>query len=285
MRAPAQPATDRAAYGAFDAGAHYGHEELWPGERIGPPLKRTRGKTVLGCALLVVVLGGGWALLGEQVTTWSNWQSAGAAMSAWASAWMNRSVAAPAEPATVALATAAPASRLEPPPMKAAAPYTLPPTPQPPAAGDAPPPPAPAAKAATPVTIAAVPPVIPGAEARAPGPLPPPVADPADPYQVRAAAVGLHPDLSRVLLARLSSTDYHNAAIAIRTALSETPDGAVFVYPRQRKPELALFQVRFVQGAAPGCRRYVVTVTKDRWLTTAPPMERCGAQHVRTGAK
>jgi hypothetical protein len=94
---------------------------------------------------------------------------------------------------------------------------------------------------------------------------------------VRAAAVGLHPDLSRVLLERLSRADYRNAGIAIQTALAETPDSAVFVWPRQRKPELALFQVRFVAGAAPGCRRYVVTVTKDAWLTTAMPMEKCGA--------
>ena len=43
-------------------------------------------------------------------------------------------------------------------------------------------------------------------------------------------------------------------------------------------PELALFQVRFVPGAAPSCRRYVVSITKDGWLTTAPPMERCGPQ-------
>jgi hypothetical protein len=49
----------------------------------------------------------------------------------------------------------------------------------------------------------------------------------------------------------------------------------VYVWPRQRKPEHALFRVRFVQGAAPGCRRYVVTITKDGWLTTALPMEKC----------
>jgi hypothetical protein len=110
--------------------------------------------------------------------------------------------------------------------------------------------------------------------------LPPPTVDPADPYQARAMAVGLHPDLSRVLLARLSATDYQNAGIAIKTALAETPDAGVFVWPRQRKPELALFQVRFVRGAAATCRRYVVTVTKDGWLTTAPPMEKCGMQTV-----
>ena len=61
----------------------------------------------------------------------------------------------------------------------------------------------------------------------------------------------------------------------------ESPDDAVFVWPKQRKPELALFQVHFVPGAAPDCRRYVVTVTKDAWSTTALPMERCGVKPVR----
>jgi hypothetical protein len=102
--------------------------------------------------------------------------------------------------------------------------------------------------------------------------------DPSDPYQRRAEAVGLHPQLSRVLLARLTPADYRNAGIAIATAISQTPDQGVLVWPRQRTPEQALFQVRFVAGAAPGCRRYVVSVTKDGWLTTAPPMEKCGTQ-------
>jgi hypothetical protein len=129
---------------------------------------------------------------------------------------------------------------------------------------------------AAPLTTAALPSAAPGAGE----PLPPPVVDPADPYQQRAVAVGLHPDLSRVLLTRLSPTDYRNAGIAIKTAVAETPDNAVFVWPRQRKPELALFQVRFVQGAAHGCRRYVVSITKDGWLTTALPMEKCGVPAV-----
>jgi surface antigen len=115
--------------------------------------------------------------------------------------------------------------------------------------------------------------------------LPPPASDPADPYRKRAEAVGLHPDLSRVLLDRLSPADYRNAAYAVETALAKTPDTAVFVWPRQRKPEQALFQVRFVQGAAPACRRYVVTITKDGWLTTALPMERCGAPAGRSARR
>lgn len=108
-------------------------------------------------------------------------------------------------------------------------------------------------------------------------PLPPLVVDPNDPYQKRAEAVGLHPGLSRVLLARLSAADYRNAEHAINTAIAKTPDGTVFTWPRQRRPDLALFKVHFVRGVTPDCRRYVVTVAKDGWVTTALPMERCGA--------
>lgn len=106
--------------------------------------------------------------------------------------------------------------------------------------------------------------------------LPPPPVDKADPWQVKAAAAGLHPELSRALLMRLSAEDYRNAEIAIRTALAETPNEAAYVYPTQRKADLALFRVHFVKGAPADCRRYVVTVTKDRWATTALPMEKCG---------
>src|SRR5436853_484812 len=133
---------------------------------------------------------------------------------------------------------------------------------------------------AAPPTVPALPPAATASDEPPAEPLPPPTVDPADPDQMRAVAVGLHPDLSRVLLTRLSPTDYRNARIAIQTAVAETPDSAVFVWPRQRTPELALFQVRFVPGAASSCRRYVVTITKDGWLTTAPPMEKCGPQPV-----
>jgi hypothetical protein len=114
-----------------------------------------------------------------------------------------------------------------------------------------------------------------------PARLPPVEPDPGDPLQRQAAAVGLHPGLSRALLARLSATDFQNAATAIRTALAETPVGGELVWPRQRRPEHALFRVHFVPGAAPDCRRYVVTVTKDGWSTTALPMERCGLRPPR----
>ena len=272
MAARARPSTARTAYGAIDGDEHYAHEELLPGERIGPPLARRGGKAMLRGVVVLIVFGGGWALLGDQVT-WPGWWLAEiAAMSA----SMDRRVPAPVEQAVSVAAT--------PSPPASAGPATKP------AALDAPPstllPPASSKTADTPgapassasATAAALPPAATGSDEPPAAPLPPPAADPADPYQVRATAVGLHPDLSRVLLARLSPTDYRNAGIAIQTAMAETPDSAVFVWPRQRKPELALFQVRFVPGAAPSCRRYVVTVTKDGWLTTAPPMEKCGSQ-------
>ena len=96
--------------------------------------------------------------------------------------------------------------------------------------------------------------------------------------QARVEAIGLHPSLSPAILARLSAVDFRNAETAIKTALAETADDAVLVWPRQRKAEQASFQVHFVTGAAPGCRRYVVTIAKDGWLATALPMERCGVE-------
>jgi hypothetical protein len=114
------------------------------------------------------------------------------------------------------------------------------------------------------------------ADEKPPAPLPPPTVDASDPYQKRAMAVGLHPDLSRVLLTRMSAADYRNADIAIKKALAETRDGDVLVWPKESKSKSALFEVKFVRSAAHDCRRYVVTITKDRWSTTALPMEKCG---------
>lgn len=108
-------------------------------------------------------------------------------------------------------------------------------------------------------------------------PLPKPVADPKDPNQKRALAAGLHPDVSKALLARMTATDYSNARNAVQKALLQTADGSVLSWPRADvKSGAAFFEVKFVAGAAPGCRRYVVIITKDRWSTTAPPMEKCG---------
>jgi hypothetical protein len=88
------------------------------------------------------------------------------------------------------------------------------------------------------------------------------------------------------VLVKLTETDYRNAGIAIRTALAETPENGAFSFPRAPQPKQALFQVKFVKGAPADCRRYVVTVTKDRWSSTARAMEKCGADlPKRTAAK
>lgn len=108
-------------------------------------------------------------------------------------------------------------------------------------------------------------------------PLPAPAIDKSDPLQVKAIAAGLHPWLSRALLEKLSAEDFRNAGVAINTALAETPDKGVFIFPRQAAGGIAQFQVKFVRGAGPPCRRYVVGIAKDAWVTTALPMERCDA--------
>jgi hypothetical protein len=263
----AQRSAQRGGYSPFDADPPSGYDEFLPGERVGPPLGRGRGKAVLRGVIILGVLGGGWVLLDERAAL---------------PQWLRSQIAA----AFTSLQWRMPA-RVE--PTASAAVSTVRPIGSGPAGrqpvGSEPGPFAPQAAAQNPTAAfldVAPRPVVttvpPATEAAPSAPLPPPTVDPADPYQRRAEAVGLHPELSRVLLARLSSTDYRNAGIAIATAIAETPDNGVLVWPRQRKPEQALFQVRFVPGAAPGCRRYVVSVTKDGWLTTALPMEKCGTQ-------
>lgn len=132
--------------------------------------------------------------------------------------------------------------------------------------------PADAALAEPPVKVVALPPIstteVPYA--------PPPKA--IDRNQIKAEAAGLHPGLSSTLLGRLSDADYANAKKAIETALVETDDNAAHFWPAKRKGDIALYRVHFVTGAAPDCRRYVVTVAKAGWLTTALPMERCGVK-------
>lgn len=264
MRVPARRSTPTRDY---DSETHepYGYGELRPGERAGPPLPAGRRKPVLRGLIILIVLAGGWAFLDREwaLPRWLMAEIAGLASDLEA-----RMSARVESPASIAVARAPPvgarASAVEPPlPVGPSASNVVPPMDDPPTKS----------VAALPAVIA---PKAADAEELRAVPLPPPASDPADPYARRAEAAGLHPDLSRVLLARLSPIDYENARIATERALAETPDDGVFVWPRQRKPELALFNVRFVQGAVSGCRRYVVTITKDGWLTTALPMERCG---------
>ncbi|MFA6139341.1 MAG: hypothetical protein WC684_01340 [Hyphomicrobium sp.] len=215
---------------------------------------------MLPACLVLLVAFGGWALL-RNSDGWRQWLSTNIAT---ASALMGYRAPLPVAP---------PVAPDQPPPGVGPAPHA-----------ESPPPP-PATESVAPSNAVAPEPLItasietaPADKAPSVAPLEPPKADLSDPYQRRASAVGLHPDLSRALLTRLSPADFSNAGVAIDTAVAKTPDAGTFVWPRQRKPELALFQVHFVPGAAPDCRRYVVTVTKDRWSTTALPMERCGAK-------
>jgi hypothetical protein len=248
----------------------FAHDDLIPGERIGRPVAGTGGKALIKALLFLLLIGAGaWSLLGEQAP-WRQWLPGEAATLAGFVDRLRLALAPAAEPG---VASPAQRSRRD----AEAKPAPLEPLPSSPVIAAARPLPAALpAPEPVPLTTAALPAA---ASPSAPGePLGPPKVDPSNPAQVRAAAVGLHPELSPVLLARLSPTDYRNAGYAIATALKETPDTGVFVWPRQRKPELALFRVRFVAGAAPGCRRYVVTVVKDGWLTTAMPMEKCSAE-------
>ena len=103
------------------------------------------------------------------------------------------------------------------------------------------------------------------------------------PQRKRAVAAGLSPDLPNVLLSRLTAADLKNAAYAIKTALAKTPDDAEFSWPPKPSRQQALFEVRFVPGAGQGCRRYIVTVTKDRWSSTSAALEKCASVHASAG--
>jgi hypothetical protein len=111
-----------------------------------------------------------------------------------------------------------------------------------------------------------------------------PTIDANDPNQKRASAAGLHPHVSKVLLSSMSNADYRNAATAIRNALAETADSDKYIWPRASDKSLAVFQVHFVTSASENCRRYIVTVVKNGWTTTAPPMEKCGIAKPRRSA-
>ena len=233
-----------------------------PGERIGAPPARPRSSLPGSLLIVALVLGGGWAFMHAP----ADWLSALGERAAAVAGLMRASPSAGivADPSTIATADAALAAAPMPEAQVAEAP---------PVSGEAVPNAPEPTKSDAPVETASIEPA-----AAPPAPLPPPRVDPGDPYQKRAVAVGLHPDLSKVLLRRMTATDYRNAGYAIDTAIAKTADEADFIWPRQRKPEQALFRVHFVRGAAATCRRYVVTVTKDGWTTTAPAMERCGIQ-------
>lgn len=238
-----------------------------PGDRMCPPSSVRRGGTFLPAALVVGVLSaGGWAYVRYPDV----WARASVLVTSLAPP-----VTAPA-PATDTAAVPAAAQSPGPPPREVtSAPgqdtghsiATAPPALAPSVTSAA----EPTAEQPADQDEAAPPPK--------PEPLAKPIADPSNPQQRRALAVGLHPDLSQAVLKRLTGADFKNAGIAILKALSASPDGAAVSWPEARTPsdKLALFEVRFVASSAPDCRRYVVTVTLDRWASTAPAMEKCGA--------
>lgn len=236
-------------------------------DRVGPPVAgRTRGARLLRVLFLALAASGGWTALRHDTF----------------GPWLVSSVQPILRPATGhndATTTAQdeqpPSGNLAPSPdatnPDSPSPITTAAIPSPGPNGPASPPPAGHASAMSPASASNPTPVAPAGTAY----LPPSRPD-SDPLLQRAAAAGLHAGLSRVVLARLSTTDFENAAAAIRKAVAETPDDGKLVWPRQRTPRQAVFKIHFVAGAAADCRRYVVTITKDGWSTTALPMERCG---------
>lgn len=241
-------------------------QAFFAGEPILPPPRVRRGRSLFRTTLLIACLAGGGYAYVNAPETWRTWLANGASqamtqVAAVVERTMSRQVS--------ATEVTAPAS---------------PPVEQPMAArevGDAPG--VGAGEAVEPKTAALAPADVPQDEAAnaadaAPEPLTPPVIDPANLYQKRALDAGLHPDLSRVVLQRLSDADFKNAGTAIRTALAQTPDSGTYLWPRKATAKLALFEVHFVRGTSTDCRRYVVTVTLERWSTTAPAMEKCGEE-------
>jgi hypothetical protein len=241
---------------AFDADEAYAELDVVPRDRIGSPLAGNRRKWIRRAAVVLVAgIGGGYAVYGDPSILPRSWAFANDVVLP----AIGRLTSGPPEPEISAAAKIPPPTIPEPPPLVEAPPAAPPPS-------SASMTGTPAAPASAPVTTAAIP---------AP-PAAPPAPQAAGPNRKRAEAAGLHPDLSPVLLASLSKADYDNAAVAIKTAVVETTDNGIFVWPKQRKLGLALFEVSFVPSTTADCRRYIVTIAKDGWLTTALPVEKCG---------
>lgn len=260
MAVPAWQSTENySACDTFDTG-------LVLGDRIGPPRTSYR-KVIFRCSLLLfLAVGAAVPFLGPYLGAKSNWRDWLATATSALSAVLERTAPQPVEPPASAPALSQPLPTPLPSTEVAAAPGPAPDPVEAPKDSVT----APAAPEAAPTEAAPV------------SPLPPPTPGPLDAYQKRAAAAGLHTDLSHVLLAQLSNADYRNAGVAIKTALAETPNDAIYSWPLKPKPDLAVFEVHFVTGATADCRRYVVTVTKGGWLTTALPVEKCGLKPVKS---
>jgi surface antigen len=255
-------------YSDIETDADFTRFELMPDERIGAPIRPSRARFFLrSLSKLVILLGLGWSLY-QSESIWPGWRASLADsirhLTERPQIIEPKAEAAPAPP-PAELAEKAVAVEAAPTPPDAVAVEN-------PAAD---PTKAQAADAAIEAAALAEPPPRENPKVIIKDPL-------SDQLQKRAAAVGLSPDLSRVLLTRLSDTDFRNASIAIDTAFVETPDSRSYEWPRKAKAGEATFRVHFVQGAARNCRRYVVTITKNGWTTTAPAMQKCGARMTKS---
>ena len=263
--------TATAAYPHYD-GDGYLPDELTAGDRLGPPLPNPRRRSAARLGVAALSLAGCWWIAQDEQASLRLW-----VMTHSAAVYEMGNRAMQSQPSSSNPAAAIPALPILSANTSVSTSAILPTT----SDNMKAPPEALLDAKVEPTQEAAVVPPTADLEAAKPTRLPPPEVDPADTLQVRAVAVGLHPNLSRVLLSRLSAVDYRNAGVAIKTAVAETPDDEVHIWPRERTPERALFRVHFVHGTVAECRRYVVSVIKDGWLTTALPMEKCGVQAVR----
>ncbi len=75
MTAPARRSTARIGYDGFEADDRFAYGELLPGERNGPPIGRRGSRAALRGFFLLIVFGGGWALLDDRVAL-PGWLSA-----------------------------------------------------------------------------------------------------------------------------------------------------------------------------------------------------------------
>lgn len=287
-----QPASHASAIRSYSSQAGW---DVSPDDRIGSPLGRRRGRILFRSFAVLALTGSGWVI-------YQNPKVAKDVAQVWASAametslrWFNqttreaRATPQPAagvetrEAAPQIVVSVAPSAKPEL-PAKSGSIEILPLTPKAPAAAK------PEAGKAEPksATAAASPPALPPATVPAASTgytAAPQLSPTTDPLLKQAEAVGLHPDLSTVVLKQLSPTDFRNAGMAIQKALAEIADNDALLWPRQRKASEALFKVHFVAGvdasSGPDCRRYVVTIAKDGWRTTALPMEVCGVRRVQ----
>lgn len=243
-------------YGVYVAPAGDVSPVLEPGERVGGPPRRRRRRVVRAALLLSLLIGGAWLLVERQDEVTALASLATAALQ---DLQKSRQLPTPPVREDAKLPAASPVPEREIAPLPAMHAEETVPTPAP-AQDDAPAAPALPETSAPPERLPAV------------------AADPEDPLQQKALAAGLHPGLSRTLLAQLSAEDFKNASHAVQAALLADKAAAPTVWPRQRAAQRAQFKVRIVAGAPAECRRYVVQIAKDGWETTARPMERCAAR-------